>query len=144
MAVGQHEAVAVGPLGSAGIVLHHAAVEHVGERGERHRRALVAALGLQRASMAKPRIMARSPAARGRGSEVGIAAPPMQADVRACAGLGRGRWNVAAVSGRRQQGERHDEPRAAVDAAVGEHLAVVGELELAADEAVGELARARR
>ena len=48
MAVGEHEAVAVGPLRVGGVVAHHAAVEHVGEGGERHRRALVAALGVQR------------------------------------------------------------------------------------------------
>ena len=48
MAVGQHEPVAVGPFRVAGMVAHHPAVEHVGEWGERHRRALVAALGVQR------------------------------------------------------------------------------------------------
>ena len=43
-------------------------------------------------------------------------------------------------SGRRQQRERHEVPRAAVDAAVGEDLAVFGELELALHQPVGELA----
>ena len=47
---------------------------------------------------------------------------------------------LVTASGRREQRERDDQPRAVVDAAVGEHLAVVGELELAADEAVRELA----
>ena len=37
------------------------------------------------------------------------------------------------ASGRRQQGERHDVPRATVDAAVGENLHVLVELELAAN-----------
>ena len=45
------------------------------------------------------------------------------------------------VSRGRQQRERDDHPRAAVDAAVGEHRAVVVELEFAAHEPVGELAR---
>ena len=48
VAVGEHEAVAVGPRRVGRVVLHDPAVEHVGERGERHRRALVAALGAQR------------------------------------------------------------------------------------------------
>ena len=48
MAVGQHEAVAVGPLRVGRVVAHDPAVEHVGERSERHRRALVPALGVQR------------------------------------------------------------------------------------------------
>ena len=47
---------------------------------------------------------------------------------------------AVSVSHGRQQGERHEVPRAAVDAAVGEDLAVVGELQLAAHEPVGELA----
>ncbi len=49
------------------------------------------------------------------------------------------------VAGGRQAGgnsvERHEVPGAPVDAAVGEDLAVVGELELATHQAVGELAR---
>ena len=48
VAVGQDEPVAIGPLGVVRIVLEDAAVEDVGERGEGHRRALVAALGPQR------------------------------------------------------------------------------------------------
>ena len=48
VAVGQHEAVAVGPLGVGRVVLEDPAVEHVGEGGEGHGRALVAALGAQR------------------------------------------------------------------------------------------------
>ena len=48
VAVGQDEAVPIGPLGVVRVVLEDAAVEDVGERGERHRRALVAALGPQR------------------------------------------------------------------------------------------------
>ena len=54
VAVGEHEAVAVGPGGVGGVVLHHPAVEHVGERGERHRRALVAAVGPQRRVHGEP------------------------------------------------------------------------------------------
>ena len=45
-----------------------------------------------------------------------------------------------ASSDRGEQRERHDQPRALVDAAVGEDLAVLGELELAPYEPVGELA----
>ena len=48
MAVGQHEAVTVGPLRVGRVVTHDPAVEHVGERSERHRRPLVPALGVQR------------------------------------------------------------------------------------------------
>ena len=47
--------------------------------------------------------------------------------------------NCLSVDGR-EQGEWHDQPGTAVDPAMGEDLPVVGELELAADEAVGELA----
>ena len=54
MAVGQHEPVAVGPLGVGGMVAHHPAVEHVGERSEGHRRALVPALGVQRSIHRQP------------------------------------------------------------------------------------------
>ena len=46
--VGQDEAIAVGPVRVARIVAHHPAVQHVAQRSERHRRALVAALRLQR------------------------------------------------------------------------------------------------
>ncbi len=45
--VGQDEAVAVRPGGVERVVAHHPAVEHVGQRGEGHRRALMAALGVQ-------------------------------------------------------------------------------------------------
>ena len=45
--VGQDEAVPVRPCRVERVVAHHPAVEHVGQRGERHRRALVAALGVQ-------------------------------------------------------------------------------------------------
>ena len=48
VAVGEHEAVAVGPVGVGGVVLEDPAVEDVGQRGEGHRRALVPALGPQR------------------------------------------------------------------------------------------------
>ena len=39
MSVGQHEAIAVGPLRVGGVVLHDAGPEHVREGGERHRSA---------------------------------------------------------------------------------------------------------
>ncbi len=42
----EHEAVAVGPVGVRRRVVHHARVEHVGERRERHRRARVAGVRL--------------------------------------------------------------------------------------------------
>jgi hypothetical protein len=42
----EHEAVAVRPVGVLGRVAHHARVEHVGDRGERHRRAGVAGVRL--------------------------------------------------------------------------------------------------
>ena len=45
--VGEHEAVAVRPLRIGGVVAHHTAVEHVAKGSEGHRRALVAALGVQ-------------------------------------------------------------------------------------------------
>ena len=48
VAVRQHEPVAVGPLGIGRIVLHDPRVQHVTERGEGHRRALVTAVRLQR------------------------------------------------------------------------------------------------
>ena len=48
VAVGQDEAVAVGPRRVGRVVLHDPAVEHVGERGERHGGALVPALGVER------------------------------------------------------------------------------------------------
>ncbi len=48
MAVGQHEPVAVGPFRIGGIVLHDPRVEDVTERRERHRRALVPAVRLER------------------------------------------------------------------------------------------------
>ena len=54
VAVGEDEPVAVGPFGVGGMVAHHPAVEHVGERSERHRRALVAALGVQRGVHRQP------------------------------------------------------------------------------------------
>ena len=37
----EHEAVAVGPVGRAGVVAHDPRPEHVGERRQRHRGALV-------------------------------------------------------------------------------------------------------
>ena len=46
MARREHEAVAVGPVGSRRRVLHDARVEHVRERRERHRRAGMAGVGL--------------------------------------------------------------------------------------------------
>jgi hypothetical protein len=39
MSVGQHEAIAVGPLRVSGVVLHDAGPEHVRKGGERHGRA---------------------------------------------------------------------------------------------------------
>ena len=48
VAVRQHEPVAVGPVRVGRVVTHHPAEQHVGERRQRHRRALVPALGLQR------------------------------------------------------------------------------------------------
>ncbi len=48
MPVGQDEAVAVGPVRVGRVVAHHPAEEHVGERSQRHGRALVPALGVQR------------------------------------------------------------------------------------------------
>ena len=48
MAVGQHEPVAVGPFRIGGIVLHDPRVEDVAERRQRHRRALVPAVRLER------------------------------------------------------------------------------------------------
>ena len=54
MPVGQHEAVAIGPAGVGRIVLHHPAVEHVRQRRERHRRALVAAVGRERGVHREP------------------------------------------------------------------------------------------
>ena len=47
MPVGQHEAVAVGPVGIGRVESHDPAEQHVGQRGERHGGALVAALGVQ-------------------------------------------------------------------------------------------------
>ena len=47
--VGEDEPVTVGPGGIGRIVLHHPAVEHVAERGERHGGALVPAVGGERA-----------------------------------------------------------------------------------------------
>ena len=41
----EHEAVAVGPVGRVGVVPHDPGPQHVGQRGERHRRAGVAAVG---------------------------------------------------------------------------------------------------
>ena len=48
MPVGEHEPVAVGPAGVGRVVLHHSAVEHVRQWRQRHRRALVAAVRLER------------------------------------------------------------------------------------------------
>ena len=48
VAVGEHEAVAVGPVRIGRIVLITRLYSTWAERGQRHRRALVAALGLQR------------------------------------------------------------------------------------------------
>ncbi len=47
VAVGQNEAVAVRPVRVGRVVAYHPAVEHVSERSEGHRRALVPALGVQ-------------------------------------------------------------------------------------------------
>ena len=48
VAVGQYETVAVRPVRVGRVVAHHPAVEHMGQRGECHRGALVAALGVER------------------------------------------------------------------------------------------------
>ena len=45
MAGRQDEAVAVGPVGIGGVIGHDPGPEHVGQGSERHRRALVAAVG---------------------------------------------------------------------------------------------------
>jgi EAL domain-containing protein (putative c-di-GMP-specific phosphodiesterase class I) len=56
-----------------------------------------------------------------------------------------GRARVAQASdGRWQQGERHQMPRTAIDTAMGEDLAVFGELEIALHQAIRELARLDR
>ena len=47
--VGQHEAVAVGPVGVARVVAHDPRPQHVGQRGQRHGRARVPGVGLLRA-----------------------------------------------------------------------------------------------
>ena len=52
--VGKNEAVAVAPLRLRRIMAHHPAVQHVSERGERHRRALVTALGRERGVHRQP------------------------------------------------------------------------------------------
>ena len=44
--VREHEAVAVGPVGRRGVVLHHPGPQHVGEGRQRHRRARVARVRL--------------------------------------------------------------------------------------------------
>ncbi len=54
MPVGEHEAVAIGPVRVGRVVLHDPAVQHVGERSERHRRALMAAVGRQRGVHREP------------------------------------------------------------------------------------------
>ena len=84
MAVGEDEPVAVGPVGVGRVVLHHPAVEHVAERGERHRRALVAALGVQRGVHGEARGSSRSPGrrVRVRGSRARTATLPSRADRR--------------------------------------------------------------
>ena len=48
VAVGEHEAVAVGPLRVSRVMAHDPAVQHVGERSEGHGRPLVAAVGVER------------------------------------------------------------------------------------------------
>ena len=48
VSVGENESVAIWPMWVRRIVPHHPAVQHMGEGCERHRRALVTALGLQR------------------------------------------------------------------------------------------------
>ena len=48
MTVGQNESIAASPVGVCWVVLHDAAVQHVGQWGQRHRRALMATLGRQR------------------------------------------------------------------------------------------------
>ena len=45
MAVGQHEPVAVGPVGLGGVVAHDPGEQDVGQRGQGHRRAGVAGVG---------------------------------------------------------------------------------------------------
>ncbi len=54
MTVRQDEVVTVGPGRIGGIELHDPAEEHVAEWCERHRRALVAAVGAQRGVHGKP------------------------------------------------------------------------------------------
>ena len=129
VAVGEDEPVAVRPFGIERVVAHHPAVEHVGEWSERHRRSLMATLGVERG-------IHRQPAGEGNGAglEVGCECRRHHPDPIP------GGADHSSESAGWQQRERDDEPRTAVDATVGEHLAIVGELQLATYEAVGELA----
>ena len=88
MAVGQHEAVAVGPRRVGRIVLEDAAVEDVGERGQRHGRALVAALGLAAGRPWRSRGSGRSPGprCRGRAGAASGATLPNEAALIRCPG----------------------------------------------------------
>ena len=140
VAVGEDEPVTVGPGGIGRVVLHDPAVEHVAERGERHRGALVAAVGGERAVHRHP--------PDERDGELVLFCGQRHAgeSTRGSIRTNDVQWGLTPVvtSGGREKGERHDVPRTVVDAAVGEHLAVVGELELAANQPVGELARLDR
>ena len=129
--VGQHETVAVGPLRVGRIVLHDPAEEHVGERGERHRRALVAAVGLERGvhrEAADERDGLLGLVGRQRRGHRSDCTRRLPGDTRVCQATGGSR-----VNGTRCQGPRSTRQWANT-------VAVVGELELAAHEPVGELA----
>ena len=89
--VGEHEAVAVGPGGVGGVVLEDPAVEDVGERGERHRRALVAAVGPQRGVHGEARIRAIAWASMSGARGDGIGGDPTQT-ARACPGTAGPSW----------------------------------------------------
>ena len=66
VAVGEHEPVAVGPVGRGGVVLHDPGEEHVGERCQRHRRAGVTRVRLLHRVHRRARGSRRSRAARAR------------------------------------------------------------------------------
>lgn len=124
MPIGEDEAIAVGPIRFARIVAHDAAVQDVRQGSERHRCALVPTLGLQRR-------IHRHPAYERDGLLIDFRCESARhavdctrtVDFEPCNARSDG-W---------QQREWHEVPWAAVDAAVGEDLAVVGKLKLAFD-----------